>query len=88
VRAQTNEALAARVGGERSQPIARLVVRRRELRLCERGHGWARAAYGLRRRPRTGSGRGSFQTSCLVARPDAISNSAMLSATRTFMYVS
>jgi hypothetical protein len=98
---EAHQRFAATVGGERLQPSARLVVRRRatavnrrpgyrrrERRRLDDGIGRARAAYGLRRRPLIGSGRGRLQTSCFFARPVATSNRAMLTTIRTLVYVS
>jgi hypothetical protein len=78
----------ATVAGESVKPRARLFVADRPAAAGRRrsGHGRVRAPYDLRRRPR--EGRARFQTSCFFARPDAISRSATLSATRTLVYVS
>jgi hypothetical protein len=93
-RLQTKDGLAvtATVAAESMKPRARLVVDDRPAaaadgrRRCRNSR--VRAAYDLRRRPRTGRGRGRFQTICCYARPDAITRSATLSATRTLVYVS
>jgi hypothetical protein len=100
-RPEAHQGFAAAVGREGLQPIARLVVRRRatginrqrrcrrrERRRLDHGLGRPRAAYGLRRQPLIGSGRGRFQTSCFFARPVATSNRAMLTTIRTLVYVS